>query len=355
MPPQTPSAIPVVPNLPAAMIASSVTPLLLLDGDLAVVGASGSFGRAFGISPTQAIGQSVFALGNGEWDSPKLRSLLAATSVDGVPVDAYDLDFKSPRDGQRKLVLNARKLDYDDPDQPRLLIAVTDVTDARAHDRKMDDLLREKVVLIQEVQHRVANSLQIVASVLMQGARQTQVEEARSYLTDAHHRVLSVAAVQRHLASSQGGEVALRPYLTHLCDSIGASMIADPAQLRIDVSVDDSRVGAEISVSLGLIVTELVINALKHAFPQHRRGRIVVDYRTESSGWILTVSDDGVGMPSGPVKVKVGLGTTIVQALARKLKAEARATDARPGTSVSIAHRASQSGRESDMLQATAL
>ncbi len=158
-------------------------------------------------------------------------------------------------------------------------MAITDVTLARAEARKNDDLIREKAILLQEVQHRVANSLQIIASALMHSARRVQSEEARGYLQDAHHRVMSIAAVQRQLAASHLGLVTLRPYFTQLCESLSASMIYDPERLSIEVVVDDSVVDANTSVSLGLIITELVINSLKHAFPLQKRGKIIIDYR----------------------------------------------------------------------------
>jgi hypothetical protein len=123
--------------------------------------------------------------------------------------------------------------------------------------RKKDDLIREKAILLKEVQHRVANSLQIVASVLLQSARRVQSEEARGHLRNAHDRVISIAAVQRHLALSALGEVALRPYFIQLCESLGASMIHDPERLSVVVTVDDSVVDANASASLGLIITEL--------------------------------------------------------------------------------------------------
>jgi two-component sensor histidine kinase len=119
-----------------------------------------------------------------------------------------------------------------------------------------------------------ANSLQIIASVLLRSARRVQSLEARGHLQNAHHRVMSIAAVQRHLALSPLGDVELRPYFMQLCESLGASMIHDPERLSIAVTVDDSVVDANASVSLGLIVTELVINALKHAFPDQGRGRL---------------------------------------------------------------------------------
>jgi len=164
-----------------------------------------------------------------------------------------------------------------------------------------------------------------------------QSAEAKGHLRDAHHRVLSIAAVQRHLSVTGVGEVPLRPYFTQLCESLGASMIQDPTRLSIVTTIDESCVGATKSVSLGLIVTELVINALKLAFPDGRAGAIRVDYRSSGSQWLLTVCDDGVGMPVGE-KPKPGLGTGIVEALAGQLEATVTVTDANPGTSVAVAH-----------------
>ena len=234
------------------------------------------------------------------------------------------------------MVVNARNLDDGDNDRVRLLLAVSDVTFARAEARQKDDLIREKAILLQEVQHRVANSLQIIASVLMQSARKVQSEEARGHLQDAHHRVMSIAAVQRHLAVSSLGEVALRPYFVQLCESLAASMISDPNVLSIEVTVDDSVVAANKSVSLGLIVTELVINALKHAFPRHARGKIVVDYRSNGSDWTLSVKDDGVGMPTGDQRAKAGLGTGIIEALAKHLGTGIEVLRSDPGVASTI-------------------
>jgi len=116
-------------------------------------------------------------------------------------------------------------------------------------------------------------------------------------------------------------------------------MITDGSLLSIEVSVDDSVTSPNVSVSIGLIVTELVINALKHAFPIARPGKIKVAYHAQgSTGWILSVTDDGVGMPAGERAAKPGLGTGIVEALASQLKGEVTVKNAMPGTAVSITH-----------------
>jgi two-component sensor histidine kinase len=149
---------------------------------------------------------------------------------------------------------------------------------------------------------------------------------------------MSVASLQKQLSTSSATDVELSPYFTALCNSIGASMIRDHNQLTLDVSVDKSVTSADISVSLGLIVTELVINALKHAFPGDRNGKIKVDYHSHGPNWTLSVTDNGVGMGVDPAATKAGLGTSIVYALTRQLQAVIRVADANPGTAVCIAH-----------------
>jgi len=334
MAPRTASEIAL--NLAMAMIASSDAPLLLLDDNVTVVAASKSFCRAFQIDPASVAGHPLVELGAGEWNVPQLCSLLKATASGYAEVEGYELDLVRSGQGNRRLLLNAHKLDYEDGGNIRILLAVSDVTDARTAERLKEDLLKEKAVLLQELQHRVANSLQIIASVLMQSARNSQSVETRGHLHDAHQRVLSVAAVQKQLSVSNIGQVELRPYFSALCESIGASMIRDHKQLSLDVKTDDSVSSSEVSVSLGLIVTELVINALKHAFPDDRKGKIIVDYHAQGSGWTLSVSDNGVGMSEHGGSAKPGLGTSIVQALARQLQAQIDVTDAKPGTAVSI-------------------
>jgi len=325
-------------SLSMAIVASSPGPLLLLDGELVVIAASASFSAAFGIDVEHAPGHVLSQLGAGEWDTPQLRSLLQATASGAAKIEAYEMDLKRPGQEPRRLVIHAQRLVYLDEENLRLLVAVTDVTDARANEAEKEEVLRQNLILLQEVRHRVANSLQIIASVLLQNARRTASEETRGHLKDAHQRVMSVAALERQLAGSGEPHVELRAYFTRLCDSIAASMIADVDELSLVVAGAPGVVDAGVSMSLGLIVTELVINALKHAFPDHRRGKITVAFEVHGPNWILSVTDDGVGMPTRPELIRTGLGTSIVEALARQLSATVEIASANPGTSVTIHH-----------------
>lgn len=328
-----------------AVVVLSNEPLLFLSTDLQIIAASISFCNAFDIDAATIVGRRLGTLGDGEWNMPKLVSLLNATASGSAKIEAYEIDLKRPNQKTRQLVVNAQILDDGQKDHVRLLLAVTDMTDARATARLKDDLLNDKAILIQEVQHRVANSLQIIASILMQGARRVQSDEARDHLQNAHHRVMSISAVQKQLSTSKGGKVPLKAYMALLCESLGASMIADQDRLSIAVKVDDSSVEADVSISLGLIVTELVINALKHAFPDQPKGKITVSYASKGRDWTLMVADDGIGMPTGPATPKAGLGTGIVEALAKNLQGTLEVSCAEPGTAVTVRHNADAEGQ----------
>ncbi len=341
-----------------AVVGSSPAPLLLLDENLHVVAVSRSFCGAFGINPDTACGRLVFSLGEGEWNVPQLRSLLDSTAAGVARIQSYEMDLRRSGSATRRLVIQAQNFLYVDLEHRWLLVAVSDVTEARADKLAKDEALARNSVLLQEVRHRVANSLQIIASVLLQNARKTQSDETRGHLKDAHNRVMSVAALERQLSASAEGDqdVELQAYFSRLCESIASSMIADSDQLSLVVAGGNDVVPARVSVSLGLIVTELVINALKHAFPEGRKGKITVDYELHGPNWILSVCDDGVGMPSDPALVHTGLGTSIVQALAKQLLARVEVAPAHPGTKVSIQHsQIALVGDDADRASATAL
>jgi len=324
-------------ELTLAVIVSSHAPLLLLDGDLNIIAASSSFCQAFHIEPSTIPGKALSSIGSGEWNIPQLKSLLDVIASGHAEIDHYEMTLDRPIAPTRRVVINPRKLDYGDPGNVRLLLSISDVTDVRLAEKIREDLLRDNDILLRELQHRVANSLQIIASVLMQSAKHVQSDETRTHLYDAHHRVMSVAALQRQLAVGRIGDVELRSYFTELCRAIGASMIRDQNQLILQVAVDDSTTAADVSVSLGLIVTELVINALKHAFPGQRAGNINVNYQSRGDAWTMSVDDNGVGR-SAHVRNSPGLGTTLIEALSKQLGANIEIADAHPGTKVSIVH-----------------
>lgn len=347
-------------TLALALVVTSTVPMLLLDAHKRVVTASASFCTAFDIDCGTVAGHLLTELGEGEWSSRTLLSLIDATASGDAAIEAYEMDLKRAGRPTRQLALKVQRLTSpDDLAQMRLLLSINDLTELRARDRsdlaaraKNEELERDNQLLLLEIRHRVANSLQIIASVMMQNARRSQSEETRGHLRDAHNRVMSVAELQQQLAVSTSETVNVRAYLTKLCATIGASMIADPDRLRLRVDAQDVDIDPAVSVSLGLIVTELAINALKHAFPGMVEGTITVKYAAEGPAWTLTVTDNGRGMPQPHGPAMAGLGTSIVQALARQLRAKVSVEDAHPGVTVSVVHALSDKlDRDQDLTQ----
>lgn len=326
-------------NLALALISASQAPLLLLDDNFVIVSASASFCSGFAIDSRTIEGTALAEIGKGEWNVPQLLSLLRATLASNVAVDSYEMNLVRGGMETACVSINAERLDLEGSHKPMLAVTITDITSARLASRLKDELVQEKQMLLQELQHRVANSLQIIASVLMQSARRVQSEETRTHLYNAHNRVLSIATLQKHLAVTANDDVALRSYFKDLCASIGASMIDDDGRVTLTSTADESRATANVSVSLGLIVTELVINALKHAFPSAgQTGSVTVDYAANGEAWTLKVEDDGVGIEAGEGTGTPGLGTGIVDALAKQLGATVTSSNRHPGTSVSVVH-----------------
>ncbi len=200
-------------------------------------------------------------------------------------------------------------------------------------------MLRQKDLLLREMNHRVNNSLQIIASILLLKAQTVQSEETRRHLRDAHERVMAVATIQEQLhPTAFGTQTEARNYLTRLCESLAASMIVDGQPVSIRVEASEGSTTSEQAVSMGLITTELIINALKHAFPGNASGTIVVGFESTDQAWRLAVSDDGVGIGSrlADAPARFGLGTSIVEALTRQLGGRVTTSAASPGTTVSV-------------------
>jgi two-component sensor histidine kinase len=336
------AAIPDTAALARAIVDTIRDPLLVLDQELLIVAASRAFYQTFQLVDQDIRGHPIYEIEDGQWNIPELRTILETIAKDDATVEGYEVDRDFPRVGRRIMLLNARKVFYADAGHTTLL-AFEDVTDRRAVEERVQELLLEKDMLLLEMQHRVANSLQIIASILLMKARTVQSEETRLQLEDAHQRVLSIAAVQQHLqVTGRGAPIMMGNYLTKLCETLAQSMIGEsrPISLKVETDADTATVVSHQAVSIGLIVTELVMNALKHAFPGERKNAaVVVSYRVSDSDWKLMVSDNGDGKPDlSASQRKGGLGTSLVKALAKQLDAAVEIASDSQGTVTTITH-----------------
>jgi len=332
--------------LALAIVEAIPDPLVVMNSDFRIVAANRCFSEAFHLDPKESHNQVLFNLGNGVWEIPALRTLLAKAFSTRVAVDGFELEGDFGLSGPRTIILNVRLVEFAGQAEPMILLGLKDITDRREIERKNAELLAstserlaQQHILVREIQHRVANSLQIIASILMLKMRAVTSPEAREHLQDAHERVLSVAKVQSHLSSAEGVDrIDIAGYLSKLCQSLASSMIPPDTPITVSfTSQFQGTVDSTRAVSLGLIVTEMVLNAIKHAFPDPAvRGSIIVSYEASGDEWALAIRDDGIGTGKSPSAGSGGLGTAIVTALASQLSAVVTTTSGDEGRSIVV-------------------
>jgi chemotaxis protein methyltransferase CheR len=333
-------------TLALAIVDTLPEPFLVLDEKLHVLAASRCFYEVFMEDPALSHGRSLFDIGDGHWDIPGLHKLLEAVVPQQTSVEGFEFEQEFQNLGKRTVQLSAHPI-HDPSDSSRMvLVSIRDITDRRLIEEEKErllehseELLEQQKTLLREMRHRIANSLQIIASILLMKAGTVASEETKSELRDAHQRVMSVAAVQSHLHDVEGIEqIEMGAYLTKLGAGLASSMISPKQDIKITVTADDGTLSTSDAVSLGLIVTELVINAVKYAFPETRSsGRIRVTFEKAQSDWKLTVADNGCGRTKVVRdKARIGLGTVLVTALAKQLEAQISEVSSANGLTVEV-------------------
>jgi len=202
-------------------------------------------------------------------------------------------------------------------------VAVFDViTERKRAEDKLRKSLNEKEVLLKKVHHRVKNNLQIVESLLSLQARQSHSREVTYMLHDTRDRVKSMALLHQMLYHSENlALINFAAYVKELAVQILRSFRPASGRVRVESHVAPVELSLDQAVPAGLIINELVSNALKHAFPGDRTGSVTVDLKPgEGRNLVLTVSDDGTGLPAGfdPVG-PLSLGLKLVWNLAGQL------------------------------------
>lgn len=197
-----------------------------------------------------------------------------------------------------------------------------DVTERRATEHRLQSALKEREVLLQEVHHRVKNNLQVVTSLINMQLRQVRDEAARTALDQSRRRVSAIALIHEKLHQLKDfTQVPFDEYVRGLARAVFDAAGTSGDQVELKLSIEPLSLALEQAAPCGLIINELVSNAVKHAFAHGRRGAVTVGLaRAVGGGAHLWVSDDGVGVPANfDVEATSSLGLRLVQTLARQL------------------------------------
>ena len=203
-------------------------------------------------------------------------------------------------------------------------------------------LAAEREVLLREVNHRVGNSLQIIASLLHLQAAATSDRGVKNALSNATGRVAAVAQVHRRLYTSHDlNSVMLNQYLEALLEDLRRSAEGNKMS-RVTLKAEDVEIEPDRAVAVGMIVNELVINAVKYAYPE-KAGPIHVDLRNADGHLVLSIADEGIGIQDTPAPGSTGMGQRIVSAMANKLGASVEHDSSPKGTRVTLKFRRADS------------
>ena len=312
-------------NSPMLMSLSS-----LEDG--AIVEVNDASERVLGYARHEVLGKTFEEIG---WMSAEDRARI----LDGLGrrQRIRNMDLQLQRKGGRIVhcsfsgeIVNLRGKKY-------LLAVAEDITERKHAEEQLERSAREKEELMKELQHRVKNNLSLIVALLGFGMDQLPDERSKQAFVDAQNRIRSMSRIYEQLyQSSSFGDIDADIYLSQLSTSLVQTYALDAERFRLLVRIEPIKMDMKRMVPLGLIVNELMTNALKYAYPDGKGGEVRLTFEKLNKNIVLAVSDDGVGLPKGiNLETLDTLGLRIVSMLADQIDAEL-AIEGAHGTSVSL-------------------
>jgi chemotaxis protein methyltransferase CheR len=311
--------------------------LLVLEPDLTIRFANRAFCDKFSVAPEHTVGRKLYEIGNGEWDIPKLRIALETIISGGRTFEGFEVEQFFPSIGLRVMCLNARKV-YRPGNkiQQMILLAIEDVTQ-RVRLEREHAIAHDRIgMLLQELTHRVKNSLQIIASMVWIEARSHKSGEGKAALERVSHRIDALGQLYSKLSKAETVEaVDAATYLDELCRDLISSVHKEGGtSIVLKTDIESELLPTDRAIPIGLIVNELVTNAVKYAFPGETKGTVLVTLKRVPGTLRLTVADDGQGLD--PRRADSGLGGRLVEGFAQQLGGQIeRESDSR-GTTVRL-------------------
>lgn len=246
----------------------------------------------------------------------------AASPPPAAPDESVAFDTRYRRKDGTLVPVEVRLRRFAVGDRRYAVSLVGDISVRKAAEDRLRDALSEKQVLLREIHHRVKNNLQVICSLLDLQARQTAAADPAELLREAQDRVYSMALIHEQLYQQDTlSNIDFADYLRGLAGYLTGTYHRGHLDLAVALDLERSRLPVDTAVPCGLIFNELISNVLKHAFTDRRRGAIRVTLAEEGGLTVLTVADDGGGIPDGvdPSKPRT-LGLRLVTALADQLR-----------------------------------
>jgi len=310
--------------------------VLVVEPDLTIRFANRSFYDTFAVAPEHTVGLKLYEIGNGQWDIPKLRTSLETIISGQKPIEAFEVENFFPSIGRRIIAFNARKVYRPDNKTQQILLAIEDVSERARLEREHAAAHKRIGMLLQELTHRVKNSLQFIASMVMLEARSNDSGEAKAALERVSHRITALGQLYSKLSKADTVEaVDAATYLDELCRDLIASVHKeDPTSIVLKTDIESELLPTDRAIPIGLIVNELVTNVVKYGFPGEAKGTVTVTLKRVPGELRLTVADNGQGLD--PRRADSGLGRKLVDGFAQQLGGQVERKSDSQGTTVQL-------------------
>ncbi len=311
--------------------------ILVLEPDLTIRFANRSFCHTFAVAPEHTVGRKLYEIGNGQWDIPELRTSLENIISGRKTIEAFEVEYFFPSIGRRIIVLNARKVYRPRNKIQQILLAIEDVTERTRLEREHAAAHERIGILLQELTHRVKNSLQLIAAMVWIEARSHKSSEGKAALERVSHRITALGQLYSKLSKADTVEaVDAATYLDELCRDLIASIQKEgETSIVLETDIESELLPTDRAIPIGLIVNELVTNAVKYAFPSGAKGTVIVTLKRVPGELRLTVADDGQGLLD-PKRADSGLGGRLVDGFAQQLGGHVERKSGSQGTTVQL-------------------
>ena len=254
-------------------------------------------------------------------DRPKVEAMLEDI-LEHTEEYTYNENANRRRDGTELWVAWTNAPLYDSEGRKTGILCIgNDKTRQKQAEDLLRESLKEKEILLQEIHHRVKNNLQIISSLLNLQGDYSGPMDFDEVLRNCENRITSIALIHEQIYMNESlASVEMRSYVRSLLYTLFDSYGIDPRRISFTTEVEEIGLHIDVAVPLGLILSELVSNSLKHAFPGERKGKVLIGLRSNPAGILIEVADNGIGLPRwGAGKNDGTLGLTLVEALCSQI------------------------------------
>ncbi|WP_321508429.1 PAS domain S-box protein [uncultured Methanoregula sp.] len=282
-------------NIYRAIFGNTGTAMALVEEDTTIILVNTEFEHLSGYSRKEVEGRMSWTPFVEEEDLRKMLEQHSTRKDEAKRTPAqYEFRFITKSGARRDIFLTVDMI----PGTTKSVASLMDITGSKQLTRELSATLREKEILLREIHHRVKNNLQIIISLLNLQSRNFSDPKVLGDIRECQNRVRAMALVHEKIYQSENlAEINITEYIRFLARYLVQFYGVDTEIIRLTIRGEDIRIGINTAVPLGLIINELISNALKHAFPKGRAGEIEISLEKTDSEIVIVLRDNGVGFP----------------------------------------------------------